>query len=117
MEKIDQTSNAEPGAVVPSTGYIRPHQRKPHDPEVTFEEYYYWAGKTREQELTYEKPKLNWRELMSRKKETNHAVDNNQALRNSKDGDVNRNNHLEVTEEEWTNASRLFRTASTGACA
>ncbi len=98
------------------SGYIKPQYRKPHDPDVTFEEYYYYAQKTREEELTYEAPKIQWREFLSRKKTTHtdvtdpHASGAEKITGNATDG------RLEITDEEWANASRLFRTASTGAC-
>jgi len=66
--------------------------------------------------LTYEKPKINWIELMSKKKTTQTSIDGNVEVRRSEDKIVNPDHRLEITDEEWTNASRLFRTASTGAC-
>lgn len=106
-------------SVVPSSaGYIKPQARKLHDPSVTFEEYHYFATCTREGEAHLPKPKTRWREVILRQKPEAGADGQEQA------GDVmstdlnfsNRANRLEITDEEWTNASRAFRTASAGAC-
>lgn len=98
--------------------YIKPQLRRPHDPDVTFEEYHYYALKTREEEKHYEAPKLNWRQLMNRQR-------NGQEHGDGHDGDVKvvsdemfgtHGNRLEISDEEWRNASRAFRTAGWGAC-
>ncbi|KAF2105427.1 transmembrane amino acid transporter protein-domain-containing protein [Lophiotrema nucula] len=96
--------------------YIKPQYRRPHDPDVTFEEYYYYAQKTREEELTLEAPKIQWKEFLSRKKKTHTDVDAPNASPGKNVGTIVGDGRLEISDEEWTNASRLFRTASTGAC-
>ena len=96
--------------------YIKPQHRKPHDPDVTFEEYYYYAQRTREEELTLEVPSLNWREIVLRKKNTHNEISGDSGMYVSEDKLADTKNRLEITDEEWTNASRMFRTASTGAC-
>lgn len=105
-----------PDVAGPLSTYIKPQARLPHDPAVTFEEYHYYAHKTREEEKTLESPILNWREIILRKKE--HDGDNKGHSENhlTASNFANRENRLEITDEEWTNASRAFRTASWGAC-
>lgn len=95
--------------VVQST-YIRPQARKPYDPDVTFEEYHYYAQRTREEEATYEAPKLSWRDFVSKKKP--HGVEESHLEAK----DFNADHRLHISDEEWTNASRAFRSASWGAC-
>ncbi|KAE8440635.1 hypothetical protein EG329_007001 [Mollisiaceae sp. DMI_Dod_QoI] len=105
-----------PDVLAPST-YIKPQARSPHDSAVTFEEYHWYARRTREEEKTLESPVLNWREIVLRKKTQDgevkdHSGENHLTAENF----ANRENRLEITDEEWTNASRAFRTASWGAC-
>ena len=96
--------------------YIKPQMRKTHDPAVLFEEYNYYAHKAREEERTVEAPMTNWRALLSRKKQTSNNSDDAAAHMPSEEELGSRANRLEITDEEWTNASRAFRTASGGAC-
>lgn len=104
--------------VVQST-YIKPQARLLHDPAVTFEEYRYYARRTREQEKHLESPKLRWREIINRtKKEDAPAIDAGADHKERKVSEVNfarEGNRLQITDEEWTNASRAMRTASSGA--
>lgn len=101
-------------------GYIRPQARKLHDPDVTFEEYHYYALQTREEERTTPKPKTSiWREIVLRKKPQARADPSDVAVGDITANNVNfadRANRAEITDEEWSNASRAFRTASAGAC-
>ena len=100
-----------------STTFIRPQARKPHDPQVTFEEYHYYALRTREEERSFEAPKANWREIVLRKKSPNDIGPSDSALQESTQRKTSQpSNHVEISDEEWTNASRAFRTASWGAC-
>jgi hypothetical protein len=88
--------------------YFPPSQRKIHDSEVTFEEYHYFALRTREEQRQLEAPKWNARALLSFKKkqdETPHDVQH----------DTKTHHGSVITEDEWSNASRAFRTASWGA--
>lgn len=96
------------------TGPIKPQWRKPHDPAVTFEEYHYYAEKTREEEKGFESPSLNWREIVLRKKPSNDVSDDNHEAAAQKV--ANTSDKYGISDEEWTNASRAFRTASWGAC-
>jgi hypothetical protein len=49
--------------------YIKPQGRKPHDPDVQFEEYYHYAQKTRVEEKAFIAPKTNWKAIMLRRKQ------------------------------------------------
>jgi hypothetical protein len=118
-EKFESTDSPRSPDVALNT-YIKPQGRLPHDPAVTFEEYFYYAQKTREEERNVVAPKTEWREILLRKKK-DHEVGNGASgvpttheLTGKDFGD--RNHRLEISDEEWTNASRAFRTASWGAC-
>lgn len=109
------------GAHVVQSTYIKPQARKLYDPDVSFEEYHYWALKTREEEVHYDPPKNNIRQLLSGKRKSAHDIgsESNGGRDPSKDHtEINfasRDNRIEISDEEWANASRAFRTASTGA--
>lgn len=116
-----------PGSLLATTpytgpGYIKPQNRPPHDPTITFEEYHYYALRTREKELALEPPKLKWREWMLRKKD--HADEpvspdpSESAAMTARKGtsDAEQSQRMEITDQEWENANRALRTASTGAC-
>lgn len=114
--------DAEPNGQTQVAGtYIRPQWRRPYDSAVTFEEYYHYAQKTREEQRHLESPILNWRQLLFRR---NKHSDNGEkgetgtgTLRQLKASDFTTEaGRLEISDEEWTNASRAFRTASWGAC-
>lgn len=122
---MDEKGFAEPSApsspeeqqVVQST-YIRPQERKLHDPSVTFEEYHYYARRAREEEKHLKSPNLQWREILFREKARD--VDRDDEVARDVEGvsDVNftkQGNRIEITDQEWANASRAFRTASWGA--
>lgn len=115
-EKQDLTDSPNTQNVVSNT-FIKPQARKPHDPLVTFEEYHYYALRTREEEQAFEAPKTNWKQIVLRKKSPNDVGKNDSALLASTERKISQSsNHLEISDEEWTNASRAFRTASWGAC-
>ena len=101
---------------VAQSSHIKPQARLLHDPAVTFEEYHYYARRTREEEEHLGSPKLRWREIINRS--TNKAVRQTDAGADRKVSEVNfaiEQNRLHITDEEWTNASRAMRTASWGA--
>lgn len=120
MEKdaaLDAPVTAPPAYTGESTAlssYIKPQHRKPHDTAVTFEEYNFYAEKTREEEKTIENTGTNWREILLRKKQAHPTIENAPALEG--DTEFQLSHRLDITDEEWTNASRAFRTASWGAC-
>jgi hypothetical protein len=121
MEKPHSTSNSpgSPERAVVNT-YIKPQARKTHDADVKFEEYHYYAQRTREEEKTFEPPKTSWREILLRKK-SQHDVAQEESTTDSSqqlNGAVSDKptQKLEISDAEWTDASRAFRTASWGAC-
>lgn len=100
--------------------FVKPQSRKIHDPAVSFEEYVYYAQKTRaEQDATAsEAPKQGFMALMFPTKSGTGA----ELERERKGSEIaqnvnlsNRDSRAVVTDEEWTNASRALRTATTGA--
>lgn len=114
-------SSGKPAAGTPPapghmTAYIKPQARAVHDSSVTFEEYHFYAKRTREEEKTLESPVLNWREVILRKKAgAKHDGPGNE-VHLTAENFANREHRAEITDEEWTNASRAYRTASWGAC-
>lgn len=99
-----------------SDGYIKPQARKLHDPDVTFEEYHYYALQTREEEENLPKPTTRWREILLRKKPEHQGQERVGETTTSDLNFSSRANRIEISDEEWSNASRAFRTASSGAC-
>ena len=117
-EKVDalDTSPANGdsnGVATALSSYVKPQHRKPHDPTVLFEEYHYYAKRTREEERNVQSPRLNWREVLLRKK---NEADVEPPTFDPDQAHLSESHRLEITDEEWTNASRAFRTASWGAC-
>jgi hypothetical protein len=107
--------------------YIRPQDRRLHDPNVTFEEYNYYALRTRAEEKTLapsDSEKTSWHQLLHRR--TANAAQEQESRSSSPLGEKRRSsknlnladraNRLEITDEEWTNASRMLRTAGWAAC-
>lgn len=97
---------------------IKPQARLLHDPDVTFEEYQYYARLTREAEKHLASPKLLWREILNHKAtdERDHANSTDHYLETFADNSFEtKESRLLITDEEWTNASRAMRTASWGA--
>ncbi|KAK3071647.1 hypothetical protein LTR53_008247 [Teratosphaeriaceae sp. CCFEE 6253] len=130
-EKLQDPTPSPPdeivaGQVTVTSTAIRPQARKLHDPAVSFEEYHYYALKTRAEERGLPAPKTDWREILLRKKPANElAGDDAVASRTGNDEEklphasvnlADRNARLGVSDREWTDASRAFRTASWGAC-
>lgn len=119
----DDSSSGKQVADVPTSfgqtamsTYIKPQARAVHDSSVTFEEYYYYAQRTREEEKNIVSPVLNWREIILRKKGASTETDPANEVHLTADDFANRENRATITDEEWTNASRAYRTASWGAC-
>ena len=93
--------------------YIKPQARLLHDPAVTFEEYQYYAWRTREEEKHLESPRLRWRQILHPKSNKETTQDDAEADRTvSQANFANKGDRLQITDEEWTNASRAMRTAS-----
>lgn len=113
-EKIESAPSLSSREVA-STTLIKPQAREPYDPNVTFEEYHYYAQKTRQEELSLEPPVLNVRQLF-RRKDAHGDQSEGPTVTLTEDDFKNRERRLEITDEEWTNASRSIRSASWGAC-
>ncbi|KAJ5432727.1 uncharacterized protein N7458_011883 [Penicillium daleae] len=94
---------------------IKPQAREPYDPTVTFEEYSFYAQKTRAEELTLESPVLNIRCVLAGKRD-GHDQANQITTHLTASDFTHRERRLMITDEEWTNASRALRSASWGAC-
>ena len=95
--------------------HIKPQHRKLHDAGVSFEEYHYYALKTRELEKQRDpdeySQKSSIKELLLHRKAASR--------RPSAVADVNLADpakRFEITDEEWSDASRALRTATWGAC-
>ena len=113
-------------------GYISPQQRLLHDPNVTFEEYRYYAEKTRAEEVALkasEVGRTGFMQILFPPKSSPKPVFNSQGAVGEYDEKGNtrrassvnanladRSTREVVTMEEWTNASRAFRTATWAAC-
>lgn len=110
-EKVAREEAVQNGVSAP----IPPQHRHLHDPDVSFEEYYYYALQARAEEETLEPPKVgkNWLAFL---------IPNLQAQPNANPEGLapeininDRSKRLHITDEEWTNASRAMRNASAGA--
>lgn len=86
--------------------HIRPSQRKVHDSDITFEEYHFYAQRTREEQRQAEAPVWQWRTVF--RKKSADSTEQSKSPPPAPTGSI-------VTEDEWANASRAFRTASWGA--
>ena len=93
--------------------FTKPQARLLHDPAVTFEEYHYYARRTREEEKNLEAPKLRWREIINGKTGKDaQQIDGGAEGKVPEVNFANEENRLQITDQEWTNASRAMRTAS-----
>lgn len=120
MEKTDITSEKKgldtPPVVEANNGHsgaIPPKMRRLHDPAVTFHEYQHYAQLTRQDQDNAPKPTAGKNllvylipNLQKVERETFQLTDANYA-----DPEIRMN----ISDEEWVNASRAFRTASAGA--
>ena len=118
--------------------YITPQTRLLHDPNVTFEEYHYYALRTREEEEELKKTETGTTgilQIIFPPKSTpafkdvygdGHNSDGSSPNRiqdaektSAAIHDLNLSNkgeRMAITDREWTNASRAFRTATWAAC-
>ena len=116
MELDDKEHEASPPSYdrqVVQSARIKPQARLLHDPAVTFEEYHYYALRTREEEKQFESPKLRWREIINGKANKDAGPIDGKVSEANFANEVTR---LQITDEEWTNASRAMRTASCTLC-
>ncbi|GFF28308.1 hypothetical protein IFM51744_00517 [Aspergillus udagawae] len=115
MKEKPRTEPAPDGQEGGYSSLIKPQARQPYDPTVAFEEYHYYANKTREEELGLAAPHSNVRKLFQKAAQTD-AQDNIPTTTLTEADFRNPERRLQITDEEWTNASRAFRSASAGAC-
>lgn len=101
-----------------STTAIPPQRRKLHDSSVTFEEYFYYAQRTRAEEDAQPKPKSerSWTSILFPSKSDGGV----RQVESHGEGHKGKNLadprvRATVSDEEWTNASRALRTATRGA--
>jgi len=106
----------------PSLGGIKPQLRRLHDPDITFEEYYHYAQKTRAEELrhppTGHKTKLLSLIFPSKSDGGVVQLESNGESNGEDETKRNLSNpevRAHITDEEWNNASRALRTATRGA--
>jgi hypothetical protein len=107
--------------------YVRPQHRKLHDPTITFEEYCHYANLARAEEDSLSKKDLGDTTFFSLilpsknlKGDVVHSTPPAGNGEKSENGEekipVNHNldvsERLDVTDDEWTNASRALRTAT-----
>ena len=111
---------------------IKPQERLLHDSAVTFDEYHYYAEKTRAEEgeaSRVEIPRTGILQIMFPPKNGPSAVhtaseasppggdcEKRQGSVTSNTNLARRDLRLAITDEEWTNASRAMRTATWAAC-
>ncbi|KAJ5721229.1 uncharacterized protein N7483_009163 [Penicillium malachiteum] len=94
---------------------IKPQAREAYDSGVSFEEYRYYAQRTREQQELLDPPVVSYRQYFGKKGES-EASSQDVTTTLTEEDFTNRSKRMEITDEEWTNASRAFRSASWGAC-
>lgn len=126
-----------PGQDISTSTIIKPQHRRLHDTDVKFEEYMWYAEKTRASELIDDGPPVAegkpsiW-QVITRKKNRKNIQDvqddkvrsdsdltpeSSKIRRTSTNVNLSKaSNRMEITDEEWTNASRMLRTATWGAC-
>jgi hypothetical protein len=125
-EKEGYSSGRDDGSTVPGgfvSAAIKPQQRALYDSNVTLEEYMYYAEKARAEEdaLAATAPPSTWIEYILPSKSASRRIEGVQPTANDvktsspAEGD-HENHRLEITDLEWTNASRALRSASAAAC-
>ena len=102
------------------TSIVRPQHRKLHDSSVTFEEYHYYALRTRaEEDATVGTPVAEKTGIISqvlRRKAASSPEAEKQALGAGEKNVADPRARLEISDEEWSNASRMLRSANAAAC-
>jgi hypothetical protein len=100
-------------------GAVRPQHRKLHDPNVTFEEYYYYAKLTRAEEENHPNndKERGWLSILIPSKSDGGvkpvSVNMTEDAKTLNGADAQ--GSMGISDEEWTNASRALRTATRGA--
>ena len=102
-----------------SMSYTALQQRKLHDNSITFEEYNYFAEKTRSYEDSDPPPARNGilSVIFPRKSGSKSSATTTTTVHPEKTERTysNPNARIQVADEEWINASRALRTATTSA--
>jgi len=112
--------------------YIKPHQRLLHDPNVSFEEYHYYALRTRAEEKDIDRNdptqgKTRLIDIIFPPKRgpgvqgLSPTVSDSNPYDEKRSSSINANlsdraTRAVITDEEWKNASRALRTATWAAC-
>lgn len=97
-----------------NSGAIRPQMRKLHDPNITYEEYAYYASKTRQEEDIYASQQggTGIMQILFPSKSGKGAS----GVKHASGVDyTTAEKRMHISDEEWTNASRALRTATTSA--
>jgi len=100
-------------------GYTKPQMRRLHDSSISFEEYHYYAGKTRAEEDSA--PPLKGGKgilstLIPSKSGTAEVVtEKPPSVSGHGLHESNPAKRAEISDEEWVNASRALRTATASA--
>jgi hypothetical protein len=120
-----------PNSVIRDDGPNSPVSRLLHDPSVTFEEYRYYAERTRAEEneaaRTEAPSKGILQVIFPTKSDTgvkpvyasprrSDSTANGDEKKDASDAVPPQSYRLTITDAEWTNASRAMRTASGAAC-
>lgn len=114
-------------ASVQEGGYIRPQFRKPHDPAVSFEEYHYYALRTRAEEDASPIPSRTAnliRSILGRKRTGNDTSITPSVPELAEKGaenvtpptTVDSSGRAVISDEDWVNASRALRNATAANC-
>ncbi|KAI1169995.1 transmembrane amino acid transporter protein-domain-containing protein [Nemania sp. FL0916] len=106
-ERINELSAPSPPAPAQES-YYPPRRRHVHDSNVTFEEYHFYAQRTREEQRHVAAPQWQWRTVFSSRKKGAEAGEEEHHHHGTSSNQI-------TTDEEWVNASRALRTASWGA--
>ena len=99
-----------------TTSLVRPQHRKLHDSGVTFEEYHYYALRTRaEEDAAAVVPMAEKTSMISqvlRRKGAPGPEGEKQIVGAGEKNLADPRTRLEISDEEWSNASRMLRTAN-----
>jgi hypothetical protein len=106
-------SNAGEGVVDVPTSVMRSQ----HDSSVSFEEYLYWAKVTRAEQESLPSVKHPVRNLFDRKKggsvaDSHDSPSEKEKIEDPESKEVATTDYGNVTEHEWSTASRALRTAT-----
>ena len=92
---------------------VPPQMRLLHDPNVSFQEYQYYARLTRDEQESLP-PSRAGKNLLAYLI-PNLQITDRREVEVVKVNTSDREKRMEISEQEWTNASRALRTATAGA--